>query len=534
MLKTLIKLQFQKALARYTTTSSKKKNNGKKKSKNSSTAYLVLMAIVVVSFAMVFFNLFSLMAQPLVLLGFNWLYFIYVMGISLTISTIGCIFLSLSQLYEAKDNELLLSMPIPPRSILFCRMIPLYAQNLLFCALVQVPAVVAYSMTAPIDAMLIVSQIVILLLIPLLSLGISCILGWLIALVTSKARNKNVVTIIFSLIFFLLYFLIYSQAEELVQTLVSNSADIGANIKGGAYPLYLTGLAATGDILPLLAVVAVIIAFFAIVYAVLSRSYIKLATAKKGAKKKMYREKTLKVSSASKALLRKERMMFTGNATYMLNSGLSALIMVGGTIYVAFQLSSLNGLPSDFLAIISVFLPFVVSFIISMGPVSAASVSMEGKTLWLMQSLPVSPMQVITQKLKLHFIINGVVSLVPSIVLSIMLGMSPICIVLAILIPLIFSLFTGLLGLMFDLKKPKLDWNTAAEAVKQSASVMLSLLISFLAVCVPVGVYAVLLSTGTLVSPEIILAGSAVFFALICLPIWLWIKNKGVKIFASL
>lgn len=533
MLKTLIKLQFEKALARYTTAPKNKKNK-KKKSKNSSVAYLVIMGIVVVCFALMFFNLFSLMAQPIISLGFNWLYFIYVMGISLTISTIGCIFLSLSQLYEAKDNELLLSMPIPPRSILFCRMIPLYAQNFLFCALIQIPAIVAYSVSVPINAMFIISQIVILLLIPLLSLGISCILGWLIALVTSKARNKNVVTIIFSLIFFSVYFFISSQAEELVKTLVSNSVGIGANIKGGAYPLYMSGLAAMGDILPLLAFIVVIAGFFAIVYAVLSRSYIKLATAKKGAKKKVYREKALKVSSASIALLRKERMIFTGNATYMLNSGLSALIMAGGTVYVAFQSSSLHSLPSNVLTIISVFLPFVVSFIISMGPVSAASVSMEGKTLWIMQSLPISPMQVITQKLKLHFIVNGVVSLIPSVVLSIMLGMNPICIVLAILIPIIFSLFTGLLGLMFDLKRPKLDWNTAAEAVKQSSSVMLSLLISFLAVCVPVGVYAVLLSTGTLVPPEIILAGSAVFFALISLPIWLWIKNKGAKIFASL
>lgn len=84
-----------------------------------------------------------------------------------------------------------------------------------------------------------------------------------------------------------------------------------------------------------------------------------------------------------------------------------------------------------------------------------------------MQSLPVSPLQVLTQKLKLHFIINGVVSLVPSVVLSIMLGMKPVNVIITILIPIIFSLFSGLLGLMFDLKKPKLDWNTTAEAVNR-------------------------------------------------------------------
>ena len=140
MLKTLIKLQFQKALARYTansSNSSNKKKNGKKSSFNSPAVYLALLTFVGVVFAFMFYNMFSMMAPMLATSGFSWLYFLYVMGASFVISTIGCIFLSLSQLYEAKDNELLLSMPIPPRSILFCRMLPLYAQNLLFCALVH-------------------------------------------------------------------------------------------------------------------------------------------------------------------------------------------------------------------------------------------------------------------------------------------------------------------------------------------------------------------------------------------------------------
>lgn len=51
MLKTLIKLQFQKALARYTANSSNKKKNGKKSSFNSPAVYLALLAFVGVVFA---------------------------------------------------------------------------------------------------------------------------------------------------------------------------------------------------------------------------------------------------------------------------------------------------------------------------------------------------------------------------------------------------------------------------------------------------------------------------------------------------
>lgn len=102
MLKTLIKLQFQKALARYTANSSNKKKNGKKSSFNSPAVYLALLAFVGVVFAFMFYNMFSMMAPMLATSGFSWLYFLYVMGASFVISTIGCIFLSLSQLYEAR------------------------------------------------------------------------------------------------------------------------------------------------------------------------------------------------------------------------------------------------------------------------------------------------------------------------------------------------------------------------------------------------------------------------------------------------
>ena len=73
-----------------------------------------------------------------------------------------------------------------------------------------------------------------------------------------------------------------------------------------------------------------------------------------------------------------------------------------------------------------------------------------------------------------------------------------------------------------------------AEAVKQSASVMLSLLLSVLAVCVPAIAYPILLSFEIEISTEIFLACTAFYFILISLPVWFWIKNKGTKVFANL
>jgi ABC-2 type transport system permease protein len=58
---------------------------------------------------------------------------------------IGSIFAAKAQLYEAKDNELLLSMPIPPSAILASRMLTLLLINLAFDLMIAVPAGIAWA-----------------------------------------------------------------------------------------------------------------------------------------------------------------------------------------------------------------------------------------------------------------------------------------------------------------------------------------------------------------------------------------------------
>ena len=63
--------------------------------------------------------------------GLDWLYFatgLYGSGLSV----FGSVFATQSQIYDAKDNGLLLSMPIPPRTILLSRVLPLVVLNGVF------------------------------------------------------------------------------------------------------------------------------------------------------------------------------------------------------------------------------------------------------------------------------------------------------------------------------------------------------------------------------------------------------------------
>ena len=67
-------------------------------------------------------------------LGMEWLYFAMVGGLAFLISFMFTSIYAQGAIFEAKDNEMLLSMPIPPTAILGSRMGALYFLNFFFTA----------------------------------------------------------------------------------------------------------------------------------------------------------------------------------------------------------------------------------------------------------------------------------------------------------------------------------------------------------------------------------------------------------------
>jgi ABC-2 type transport system permease protein len=127
---------------------------------------------------------------------------------------------------------------------------------------------------------------------PLFSLALSCILGFLIALISSKIKNKSLFTVIFSFGFMAVYFYLVMEMENYLAVLISSGEIIAENIKTFVYPVYSLGKACTGDALSLLIFLACVTAFFALIMFIVCSSFIKLSTAKHGGKKAVYKEKT--------------------------------------------------------------------------------------------------------------------------------------------------------------------------------------------------------------------------------------------------
>ena len=79
----------------------------------------------------------------------GWLYFAIMGLLAILLGAFGSVFNTYSGLYLAKDNDLLLSMPIPVRTIMAARLLGVYLMGLMYSGVVMLPAIIVYWVTAP-------------------------------------------------------------------------------------------------------------------------------------------------------------------------------------------------------------------------------------------------------------------------------------------------------------------------------------------------------------------------------------------------
>ena len=244
MLKTLLKKQMAEIFRNYFY--DPKKN--KMRSRGATIAYIALYALLMVG---LLGGMFALMAVglcgPLVEGGMGWLYYLLMGLIAVFLGTFGSVFSTYSSLYLSKDNDLLLSLPIPVRCVMASRLLGVYLLGLMYAAVVIVPGVIVYWLTAPVTAGTIVGGVLMVLIVSVIVMVLSCLLGWVVARISLKLKNKSFITVLLSLLFLAAYYFVYYKAQALITLLVENAAVYGMKIRGSAYLLYLFGSVGAGD-----------------------------------------------------------------------------------------------------------------------------------------------------------------------------------------------------------------------------------------------------------------------------------------------
>lgn len=386
-----------------------------------------------------------------------------------------------SALFGGKDFDQVMSLPVKTRQIVTAKIISVYLVGVVAFVVFFVPAVVLLFVLKGATFVDILWLVLMLFAAPVLPTIVSLMVGTLIAAVTSRFRYSQIFTIFLYVVFLAGMFVWTGKMATGGDAALINFGMFVSGMIGRIYPpaawaaapLEGRGYVELAGFLLLSGVVAVLFT------AVVSRYYLRLNSALASLK----RRQSKKVSSGKKAtvfaaLFRKEWKRLSTCTIYALNTTVGGLFMVLAGIAVLFAtpqgLEIMLEIPG-LAGYIKGFVPITLGLFAAMNSTTAASLSLEGHSRWVLLSLPVAPMEVFRAKIALNLAVCLPCVFVSGICFCIKFHPDFWEGLLFFLVPAVYSFFSSVFGMWANVKFPSYDWTHEQQAVKNSMSVMVTI-----------------------------------------------------------
>lgn len=392
-------------------------------------------------------------------------------------------------LFGFKDYDIVMSLPVKTWVVVASRLMLLYLINMVFVLSLLVPNYIIYGIMAKPSPVFYVLSMVSLLFIPIIPIIIASILGVILAVISAGFKYSNVIHMILMFASIILIFVVSFQMQD-----ESQFMEFGTLIRDKmveVYPLaawYLKGII-DYDILSYVAFL--VVSFLAlIVFSIIVGRYFKWMNTAMSAKRTTtnYQVKELKKSGQLKALFKKEAKRYFSCTIYVFNTAFGLVLMLIGAIALLFfkseQIEQILDIPAA-AGMLKDMVPYLMSFMVGMVAITASSISLEGKNIWILKSSPISANTILGAKIIFSLSLTIPVSFLTALIAGFGLKMSFLNFLLTILLPIAYCYLTAVLGLVINLKLPMLEWKNETVVVKQSAASMLGTLSSFLTVGIP-------------------------------------------------
>ena len=519
------------------------------KSKNESKFSKIILPIVLALIVMFSVGSYAAMlAEELV--KYNLTYIILTIFIMLTslLTIIEGVYKSQGILFEAKDNDLLFSMPISKSKIFFTRLFKLISFEFLYNSLFMLPAMLVYAMYEKTSVSFYAISLIMLVLLPIIPTIVACIIGYIIKGLASRFKAKNVIQVILTTIMLLFIFYASFNIQGLIANIIQNANSINEVITRIYYPagLYIN-LIQNFNILDLVVLFAInIIPAILFVY-VASIFYFKITSKlgeKSNNKKKVNwgksADKTFKVKSQLLGLINKEMKRFFSSPVFIINAGFGMVLMIVATIAMSINFDGMVevilqgeniGISIDEIKAMmpKIYYAFVV-FATCMTSITSSMISLEGKSFNITKSLPVLPEKILLAKVLTSNIISIPVVLICDIIFFVVFKVAIIDIVFILLVSIIMPTFTALVGILMNLKYPKMDATSDTEVVKQSMSSAVSVFIGLF-----VGMLSIaIIILGSKINLDLFIILELLIFGAIVFTLWRILKKYGVKRFREI
>lgn len=532
MLKLLLKKQLAEVFRSYFYNTKKNKARSKGAVITLFILYALLMIVVLGG---IFTALSAVLCPVLVEAGMGWFYFVLMSAISVVLGAFGSIFNTYAGLYLSKDNDLLLSLPIPVNAIIASRLMNVFLLGAMYAGTVILPGLIVYWINAGLTAARLVGGIVLMLVIFLFVLILSCLLGWCVAKISQKLKNKSFVTVLFSLLFLGAYYYVYFRAGEGLQDFVKNAALYGEKVRSSAGWLYTFGRTGEGDLAAAALSFGVILVLLVLTWFLLKKTFLTITTSAPASGRKVYKEKPVGMKTPFRALLSREFSKFFSMSSYMLNCGLGVLLIPALGVLLLLKADLIVPLAQAMFAdepvVLAVIFGAALMLVSSMNDMAEPSVSLEGKNIWIPQSLPVEAKTVLRAKASVHLILTGVPMLFTLACVLIVLPLPAAQAALLAAIVLLYVVFSALFGTAIGVGMANLRWTNELWPIKQAGGVVIALFSGWVLAALFAGVYFLI---GKKLPGTAYLGLWTALFLAADIFLWRWIGTKGAKRFSEL
>lgn len=402
-----------------------------------------------------------------------------VLGAITTLSKAGTI------LFSAGSLDPLLTLPLSRRTVVLSRIFSLYFEEFLISAgMLLTSGVCCQLAMGDLPGAFWPVLVLTVFLSPLIPLGVGGLVGLFVNMLTARMKNKSLLTTVFSMAFVLgVMFLSFNAG-----TMFTDMADIAGSLQRKIFALYpparLFAAGVTGDVGAFLLFAGISLILLALLCLAAVKGFAFFYGAINAtASSKAFRMGRQKQTGVLLTLCKKELRQKYNTPIWIMNTDMGTVMAVVMTVALIVAGKSpvtevLEGV-FDRGGEAGLLFGLVIAAVQCMSLSATASVSMEGKGLYIIKSLPIRANVWLRSKLLVSMLPPLAGGLVCGVALTVAWQLpfwnALLILGLCALIGWAFSVVELSLGLAFC----RFDWENPAEVVKQGGGVLLSMLITF-------------------------------------------------------
>ena len=416
---------------------------------------------------------------------------------SISISSILIFFTNLmkanSYIFRCKDYDLLTSMPVSTKEIVISKLIVLYITSFLFSFGLNLSSYISYAFIQEFKIINLVMTVALSIIIPLIPIAISSLIAFIIGYLRISKKTKN---IIITIIYFLISLIMIMSYINIIRYDENNLFAQVSELRKYFLTMWpFTSLIYKGfynnDVFSLILYSLGSVIIILIYIIIISKCFVRFNSYERINQKKKDKQITFNNKKIFTSLLYKELKMYTSIPTFVINTMIGPMISIICIVIMCnfivrnnytFGFEKLDKLlidlsisPKEFVVGL---LLIGVNMVLTISQISSCSISLEGKSLSITKSLPITKKEIFCSKIVFNYIFFGFFSLISGVILIIIIKPIYYVCLIIVLICSINPLSFSIIGLICNLYLPKLNYTNPIQVVKEGLSVLSNMLIS--------------------------------------------------------